>query len=86
MRVLVASCLGYIGSCLSNYLGTKKEVFLTKRKGDQPVLVCNIEKAKKRLKWKLRFSKIENIFKDEIKWSKFFIKKKFIRKYLSVQK
>ena len=63
-----------------------KTVFLSKRKGDQPVLVCNIEKAKKRLKWKPRFSKIENILKDEIKWSKFLIKNKFIRKYLSVQK
>ena len=63
-----------------------KTVFLNKRKGDQPALVCNIEKAKKQLKWKPRFSKIDNILKDEIKWSKFLIKKKLIRKYLSVQK
>jgi len=63
-----------------------KTVFLNKRKGDQPILVCDINKAKKLLNWKPKFSKINNILKDEINWSKFLIKKKLIRKYLSVQK
>ncbi len=68
---------------------TKKKVkisFLKKRKGDQAILVCSIDKAKKILKWKPRYSKIENILKDEISWSNFLIKKNINRKFLSVQK
>lgn len=61
-------------------------IFLKKRKGDQPILVCSINKAKKKLKWKPRYSKIENILQDEISWSNFLIKKNINRKYLSVQK
>ena len=74
-------------SSLSKIIEKKIEtIFLNKRKGDQPTLVCNIDKAKKSLNWKPKFSKIDNILKDEIKWSKFLIKNKFVRKYLSVQK
>ena len=61
-------------------------IFLKKRKGDQPILVCSIDKAKKILKWKPRYSKIETILKDEISWSNFLIKKNINRKFLSVQK
>ena len=50
--------------------------FIKKRKGDQPFLVCSINKAKKFLNWNPRFSKINNILKDEIRWSNFLIKKK----------
>ena len=74
-------------STLSKIIKKKiKTVFLNKRKGDQPILVCNIDKAKKSLNWEPKFSKIHNILKDEINWSKFLIKNKLIRKYLSVQK
>ena len=74
-------------STLSKIIKKKiKTVFLNKRKGDQPILVCNIDKAKKSLNWEPKFSKINNIIKDEINWSKFLIKNKLIRKYLSVQK
>ena len=74
-------------STLSKIIKKKiKIVFLNKRKGDQPILVCNIDKAKKSLNWKPKFSKIHNILEDEINWSKFLIKNKLIRKYLSVQK
>jgi UDP-glucose 4-epimerase len=74
-------------SSLSKIIRKKIEtIFLNKRKGDQPILVCNIDKAKKSLNWKPKFSKIDNILKDEIKWSKFLTKNKLERKYLSVQK
>lgn len=56
------------------------------REGDHPRLVCSIKKAKKILKWCPKFSKIQNIIKDEIIWSKFLINKKIFRKYQSVQK
>ena len=56
------------------------------REGDHPRLVCSIKKAKKILKWSPKFSKIQNIIKDEIIWSKFLINKKIFRKYQSVQK
>tara|TARA_Y100000816_G_scaffold292431_1_gene287646 strand:+ start:2286 stop:3272 length:987 start_codon:yes stop_codon:yes gene_type:complete len=60
--------------------------FKKKRQGDHPFLVCSISKAKKVLKWNPKFSKIENILKDEIKWSKFLIKRNIKRKYQIVQK
>ena len=60
--------------------------FLKKRKGDHPFLVCNIDKANKLLRWSPKFSKIDNILRDEIRWSNFLIKKNIIRKYQSVQK
>lgn len=68
---------------------TNKDVkinFLDKRKGDHPFLVCNINKANTLLGWKPKFSKIDNILRDEIRWSNFLIKKNIIRKYQSVQK
>ena len=68
---------------------TNKDVrinFLDKRKGDHPFLVCNINKANNLLRWKPKFSKIDNILRDEIRWSNFLIKKNIIRKYQSVQK
>jgi len=72
---------------LAKILNKKIKIsLLKKRKGDQPVLVCSIYKAKKILKWKPRFSKIENILKSEINWSNFLIKKNITRKYISVQK
>ena len=74
-------------STLSKIIRKKiKTTFLNKRKGDQPILVCNIDKAKRSLNWKPKSSKIDNILKDEINWSKFLIKNKLVRKYLSVQK
>ena len=74
-------------STLSKIIRKKiKTIFLNKRKGDQPILVCNIDKAKRSLNWKPKSSKIDNILKDEINWSKFLIKNKLVRKYLSVQK
>ena len=72
---------------LAKILNKKIKIsLLKKRKGDQPVLVCSIYKAKKILKWRPRFSKIENILKSEINWSNFLIKKNITRKYISVQK
>ena len=72
---------------LNNFFDYKIPInFLQKRKGDQPVLVCNIEKAKKFLDWEPRNSSIKKILSDEIKWSKFLIQRKIKRRFLNVQK
>jgi UDP-glucose 4-epimerase len=60
--------------------------YLKKRKGDQPFLVCNINKVKKILKWSPKNSSIKKILSDEIVWTKYLISKKIYRKYLSVQR
>jgi len=74
-------------SCLKEILNKDIKInYLKKRKGDQPILVCGINKAKKTINWQPKNSKISNILKDEIIWSKYLINKKINRKYLSVQK
>ncbi len=60
--------------------------FMQKRKGDHPYLICNISKAKRKINWEPKYSKVINILNDEIKWSKYLIKNKFIRKFANVQK
>ena len=39
------------------------------RFGDTSKLICNIDKAKKELKWYPKFSFIKNIIRDEIWWN-----------------
>jgi UDP-glucose 4-epimerase len=60
--------------------------FLKKRKGDHPYLICNISKAKTKINWEPKYSKVRNILRDEIKWSKYLIKNNFLRKLINVQK
>ena len=60
--------------------------FLEKRKGDHPYLICNISKAKRKINWMPKYSKVKNILNDEIKWSKYLIKNNLIRKFINVQK
>jgi UDP-glucose 4-epimerase len=55
--------------------------FLPKRKGDQPKLICNIQKSKRVLNWRPRYSSLNNIIRNEIVWSNFLIKKKYNRKF-----
>ena len=55
--------------------------FFPKRKGDQPKLVCNIQKSKRVLNWRPRYSSLNNIIKNEMVWSNFLIKKKYNRKF-----
>ena len=69
---------------IMNKLGKiiKKKVLIKyakRRVGDSPFLVCNIKKAKQFLNWTPLYSKIQNILKDEIIWSKFLIKNKIFR-------
>ena len=67
---------------LKNILKKKIKIeYLKKRLGDQPFLVCNINKAKKLIKWVPKNSEINKILKDEIKWAKFLIKNKNNRKF-----
>ena len=60
--------------------------YLQRRKGDHPFLVCNISRAKRKINWTPKHSKVKNILIDEIKWSKYLIKNNFIRKFANVQK
>ena len=60
--------------------------FLHRRKGDHPYLICNISKAKRKINWTPKYSKVNIILNDEIKWSKYLIKNNFIRKFTNVQK
>lgn len=46
-----------------------------KRPGDVDRLVCNINYAKKKLKWSPKFSSTKKIISDEINWVKLLIKK-----------
>ena len=64
---------------------TKKKIkfkISKKRKGDQPMLVCDIKKSKKLLNWKPKFSSLDKIIKDEIQWSSYLIKRSYKRKFL----
>ena len=69
-------------SSLQKILKRKIKVeYSDRRKGDQPFLVCNINKAKQLIKWKPENSKINKILKDEIEWTNFLIKKNVNRKF-----
>ena len=59
----------------SNYKIVKK------RKGDTDVLSCSIIKAKKILKWKPKFSDMNNIIKNEISWVKYLKKNNLKRRF-----
>ena len=54
--------------------------YAKRRKGDYSSLVCNVNNAKKFLKWSPYNSSIYKILKDEIKWCKFLNHKKMFRK------
>ena len=61
----------------------KKKIFFEytkRRKGDSAFLVCNISKAKSKLKWQPLCSDIKNIIKDDIYWNTFLVKKRIFRK------
>lgn len=58
-----------------------KYKFVKRRKGDVDFLTCSIRKAQKKIKWKPKFSNIEKIINDEIKWVKYLLKNKKFRKF-----
>ncbi len=60
--------------------------FLRRRKGDYSYLICNIFSAKKKLNWVSKYLIVNIILCDEIKWSRYLIKNKFIRKFVNAQK
>ena len=60
---------------------TLKFKFRKKRKGDQPILVCNINKSKKILKWMPKYSSLKKMIKDEIIWSNFLKNNNYKRKF-----
>jgi len=73
-------------SNLKNILKKNLKIqYLKKRSGDQPILVCNINRAKKLIKWQPVNSRTKKILKDEIKWANLLIKKNVNRKILNVQ-
>ena len=45
--------------------------FESRRKGDQPKLVCDIKKSKRILNWSPKYSSLNKIIKDEIIWTSF---------------
>ncbi len=59
-----------------------KYLLFNRRRGDVDSLVCSIKKAKKVLKWKPRFSNLDDIILDEIFWQKYIEKKSIKRKYI----
>lgn len=61
-------------------LKTKFKI-VSRRKGDADKLACSITHAKKILNWKPKFSDIENIINDEIKWIKFLKKTNLKRRF-----
>jgi len=55
--------------------------FSSRRKGDQPKLICDIKKSKRILKWFPKNSSLNKIIMDEIIWSNFLTKKNYKRKF-----
>jgi UDP-glucose 4-epimerase len=47
-------------------------IYVPRRKGDKDKLVCNINFAKKKIKWKPKNSSLKKIIFDEIKWIKYY--------------
>ncbi|WP_075506011.1 NAD-dependent epimerase/dehydratase family protein [Candidatus Pelagibacter communis] len=58
-----------------NYNKNLKIIKIKRRSGDVDRLVCNINNAKKKLKWKPKFSHMKKIISDEVNWVKFLNKK-----------
>ncbi len=56
--------------------------FKKNRKYDVGYLHCNIDKAKRIIKWKPSYSNLKKIINDEIWWYKYLNKKKIKRKFL----
>ena len=52
------------------------------RKHDAAILMCDISKSDKILKWKPIKSNLKKIIQDEIWWFKYLKKKKIVRKYI----
>ena len=76
------SVLEIIKKC-SNILEKKAHIkFVNRRKGDSKKLICNIEKAKKYLKWKPKNSKVKKMIYDEIWWFKYLNYKKISRSFI----
>ena len=50
-----------------------------RRKGDIPILICNSDKARKRLLWSAKQSNLYNIIRDEIKWINSYHEKVFVK-------
>lgn len=64
----------------NHFAGKKlKFIFTKKRLGDLYKLVCSNSKIKRILKWKPRKSKLNIIFRDELIWQKYLMKKSIKR-------
>ena len=59
-----------------------KIIIKTIRNYDSSHLNCDIQKAKKILKWAPKFSNLQKIIKDEIWWQKYLKNKKLKRKFI----
>ena len=58
-----------------------KYKIVKRRSGDVAKLTCSIQKAKKKLKWKPKFSNVNTIINDEISWIKYLDRLKIKRKF-----
>jgi UDP-glucose 4-epimerase len=68
--------------CSKKIKSKTKIKFLKKRSGDNPKLVCNINKAIKKLNWKPINSSINKIITDEINWYKILDERKISRRFI----
>ena len=65
----------------------KSKYFVSKKRpGDVSILTCSISKAKRIIKWKPKFSSIDTIIKDEIKWVDYLILNKKKRTFKNYNK
>lgn len=71
-----------IKSCEKILKKKSKIYFEKKRFGDISNLVCDVNKAKKKLDWKPIHSKLDNIILDELYWNKYLKQKKILRKFI----
>ena len=77
------SVIEIINHCSKLLKKKAKTVIEKKRLGDVGKLVCKISSANLRLKWKPKFSNINKIINDEIKWQSHLKKKNIKRLFLN---
>jgi len=76
------SVLQLVNYCKNKLKSSNEVIFRKKRFGDTGKLVCNFDKARKKLVWQPKNSSIKKIIEDELWWSKFLILKKYKLKFI----
>jgi UDP-glucose 4-epimerase len=76
------SVIDVVKNCEKIYKKKTYILFKKIRKYDSEILMCDISKANKLLKWRPLKSNLRKIINDEIWWFKYLIKKRIKRKYI----